>query len=520
MAASIEQQLRARVDNPFAFLAALKIIDPRGIERSLSVPFPEQVALINAMSARTDEGLPQYTNINVLKPRQIGFTTAIAAWNFTYGYRVLDPVKTLIVAHEADASENIFRKLKHFHNSLPTKLQRPMQRSNRKELEFADTGSAFRCMTAGGRGHARSFTNQRAHLDEAAFMPGGGEDVYASVSATIHPGPHECLITSSTPNGPGGLFHRLCIDGMEGGDPNTLFMFFRWSDHQEYRATPPIGWEPEQEEVDMAATYGLDLHQVYWRSREISKIGEDRFRREYPLTVEDGFLEFQGAFFDVKYLNDILSSLQMVKENVELRVYEDPDPNMTYAIGADPSWGTGNDYAAAQVVSHDGRQVATLSSKHWRPEIFAQKVADLSLYYNRARVMVEANTGGGGSVVIEKLISYGTPLWWGQRSGHWVTSNQGRTRNGGWKGSKGPLYDHCRSMVNDDNMTLNDFPTVRQLLNIREDSVGRIEGANGMNDDLGMALALACWNLRTLDSPHESRKLGFKRKRKTLATPF
>ena len=187
----------------------------------------------------------------------------------------------------------------------------------------------------------------------------------------------------------------------------------------------------------MAATYGLDLHQVYWRSREISKIGEDRFRREYPLTVEDGFLEFQGAFFDVKYLNDILSSLQMVKENVELRVYEDPDPNMTYAIGADPSWGTGNDYAAAQVVSHDGRQVATLSSKHWRPEIFAQKVADLSLYYNRARVMVEANTGGGGSVVIEKLISYGTPLWWGQRSGHWVTSNQGRTRNGGWKGSKG-----------------------------------------------------------------------------------
>ena len=61
---------------------------------------------------------------------------------------------------------------------------------------------------------------------------------------------------------------------------------------------------------------------------------------------------------------------------------------------------------------------------------------------------------------------------------------------------------------------------MRQLLNIREDSVGRIEGANGMNDDLGMALALACWNLRTLDSPHESRKLGFKRKRKTLATPF
>lgn len=520
MVSFIEKQLRERVDNPLAFLSGLKLIDPRGIERSFTEPFPEQVALIKALSERTADGLPRYTNVNILKPRQIGFTTAISAWNFTYGYRVLDPVKTLIVAHEADASENIFRKLKHFNESLPSLLQRPLQRSNRKELEFADTGAAFRCMTAGGRGQGKSFTYQRVHLDEAAMYPGGGDDVYASVTATMHPGPHQCLITSSTPNGPGGLFHRLCMEGMEGRDPSSLFMFFRWADHEAYRLAPPLKWEPTQEEVNLATLHSLDLHQVYWRHIEMKKIGEDLFRRSYPLTVEDGFLEFQGAFFDVRYLNDVLSGLSISKESVELRLYEDPVPGMTYAIGADPAWGTGRDYSAAQVLSHDGRQVATMASKTWRPEVFAQALAELSMQYNGARVMVEANKGGGGAVVIEKLMHYGVELWWGQRSESWVTSNSGRTRNGGWKGSKGPLYDHCRSQVNDDVLTLNDFPTVRQLLNIREDSIGRIEGANGMHDDLAMALALACWNLRTLPEPHGARKLPFKRRHKALATPF
>ena len=134
--------------------------------------------------------------------------------------------------------------------------------------------------------------------------------------------------------------------------------------------------------------------------------------------------------------------------------------------------------------------------------------------------MVEANTGGGGAVVIEKLMALGISLWWGKRSGHWVTSNQGRTRNGGWKGSKGPLYDHCRALVNDDVLTLNDFATVRQLLNIRETQHGKIEGANGMHDDLAMALALACWNLRDLPAPLSSREIGFKRKYKALPSPF
>jgi len=508
------------VDNPYEFLSRLKIVDPTGIERSFGAPFPEQIKLIKLLSERTDEGLPKYTRINILKPRQIGFTTAITGWNFTYGYRMLDPVKTLIVAHEADASENIFRKLKHFHSSLPKKLQRQLNHSNRKEMEFADTGVGFRCMTAGGRGQGRSWTFQRAHLDEAAFMPAGGDDVYASINATIHPGPHECLIVSSTPNGPGGLFHRLCLKGMEGQDENNLFLFFRWSDHQEYRAAPPIGWEPAQDEANLASVYGLDIHQLYWRNQKLSELGIDRFRREYPLTVEEGFLEFSGSFFDVEYLNEVLSGLPMVKENIELRIFEEPEPGMTYAIGADPAWGTGMDYSAAQVVSHDGRQVATMASPHWRPEVFAQNLAELSMQYNRARIMVEANTGGGGSVVIEKLMSYGVPLWWGERSGSWVTSNRGRTRNGGWKGNKGPLYDHCRSLVNQDVLTLKDFPSVRQLLNIREDHHGRIQGANGMHDDLAMALALACWNLRTLPDPLSSRKFPFRRKYKALATPF
>ena len=479
-------------DDPHEFISRRKIIDEKGQDRYFDNPFNEQV------SAMEDFLSPAETIVHY-KPRQIGDSTVASGYNFHYLYWTPDPVRCLVVAHDYEATTSIFEKLKHFHDSLPTLLRREGSRSNRKELIFADTKAGFRCLTAGGRSEGRAWTYQRLHADELAYWP-NAEDVWASITSTMHPGPHRKVIILSTANGPGNLFHTKVMTALEAqrtGDPNVRFRFFKWSDHIAYAQKVPEGWEPEQEEWELARTHNLNMEQLYWRHEKIhgvNGVGLQRFRREYPLTIEDGFVIFDGAWFDTDYLNELLSTLS--PSNTELRIYERPKPGLTYAMGVDPSWCNGGDHAVAQVLSHDGRQVATLSTNAGGELLFFEKAAELARHFNKAKTLVESNPGGAGIVGLREFRKAGIPLWVqpaspGQKPGkspkYWTTS----------RGSKEQGYAHLRQMVNGDALSLNDLATVQELMHIREDN-GKIEGQDGYHDDHSDALMLAEWNRRTL----------------------
>ena len=504
----IDQHYRALVQDPFQFLSSLYIEDEKGALSRFGNPHNEQIMMLDDMMS--DRELLVY-----ITPRQIGKTTIACGWNYIYGYASLDPVRTLTVAHEAEATDAIFRKIRTFHDNLPATLKRPVERSNKKELKYADTGAVWRCMTAGGRSHGRAWTYQRLHADEIAFWPHAAE-VWASVTSTIHQGPHRQIIVTSTPNGPGGIFHDMVKRGQS--DPKVLLRFFKWSDHSSYRADPPKGWEPDQSEADLSKLHGWDLHQVYWRHQKIhgvEGIGIEQFRREYPATIEEGFLTFSGSWYDIEYLNELLAVLYEPKQHLEFRVFEEVEPGMTYAIGADPSWGTGGDYAVAQVVSADHRQVAVIETNTRSPDEFALAVGRLSALYNNARVLCEANTGGSGPVVIKNLMSMGVPLWKNEKGEDFKTWSLG----GRLGGSKGMVYAHARDIVNADGVQLNDFGTVQQCCYVRLVG-GKLEGQNGYNDDLSDALALALWNLRTVRAPSMAPPITWKRRVTHRATPF
>jgi hypothetical protein len=501
-------RLMALGNDPIEFISRLKIIDNKGMERFFNEPFLEQQIALS-------DFLQGHQTIVHCKPRQIGDTTVGCAWNFTYGYWASDPVRTLIVANDHDATDSIFRRLKYFHDSLPNVMKRPMARSNRKEMEFSDTGVMWRCLTAGGRGHGRSFTFQRLHADEVAFWP-NADDVWASVTSTLHDGPHKSIFVTSTPNGPGNLFHRKVLDAQN--DPNACFRFFRWADHHAYSLEPPDEWEPTQEEWELKELHGLNICQLYWRNQKIrgaDGIGIERFRKEYPLTVEEGFMEVSGSWFDVAYLNEIVCTLRPPDLTSEIRIHKQPENGMAYAIGADPSWGTGNDYAVAQVLSEDGELVATFATNKRTPEDFAMRLGELSYFYNQARVLCEYNTGGGGPVVIQKIREMGVPLWFDPQTGDHFKMTGGRSS----VGKKTQVYSHLRYLVDNDALTLTDLPTVQQLMHIREEG-GKIEGRDGYHDDLADALALAAWNSKNLPRGISPGAFPFRRRRKALPHPF
>ena len=397
MSASLDAKLSALAGDPAEFISRLRLVDEKGMDSYFNNPFPEQVLALD------DFLNPQAKTIVHYKPRQIGDTTVACAYNFDYTYWAKDPVKTLVVAHTYDATDAIFDKLQYFYRTLPTLLKRPTLRSSRKELIFDDTNAGFRCMTAGGKGGARAWTFQRLHADELAYWP-NAEEVWASVTSTMHEGPHRKVIILSTANGPGNLFHEKVLSAqraIQSGDDSVVFRFFRWCDHPAYAALPPSDWEPDQEEYELAQVHGLSPAQLYWRHQKINGVngvGIHKFRREYPLTLEDGFAVFDGAWFDGDYLNEVLSSLPQT--NKELRIFERPYPGLNYSIGIDPSWCNGGDYAVAQVLSADGRQVATLSMNQGGELLFAQKVIELAQHFNKARALIESNPGGAGTVII------------------------------------------------------------------------------------------------------------------------
>ena len=469
------------------FISRLRFEDTGANIVPFNRPYSEQVALINALMD------PAVKTVVVLKPRQIGISTANCADTFWETFTARKPLRTLVAADHSKTTKSLFGKFLGFYDHLPKPVRNMNPfRVNRvdKTLISQRTGALIDHMTARGDTHGRGWTYQRLVAEELAFWV-NAEEVWAGLRSTLHDGPDSKVIIVSTPNGPGDFYHARVLAALEAerqGDRSTRFIFSRWSDHRTYRREPPPNWEPMEDEYQLATQHGLDLHQLYWRHEMVhgvEGIGERRFRREYPLTVEDGFIVLEGAWFDVDYLTEVYNGLGRQRAG-ERRIYREPELDMDYVVGADPSWCTGGDYATACVMDEKGRQCAVLSMKEGGEDLFAERLADLARYYHRARVLCEANTGGAGRVVIKHLLREGIPIWKGPANKDWTTS----------RGNKENAYSFARQMVNGDAFDLRDHSTISELMHIREVG-GKIEGQDGYHDDHADAFILACWALRT-----------------------
>lgn len=508
---------------PGAFFSLLQMGDKDGKLVSLSVPFAEQALALEDLSSGA-------SLVVYLKPRQVGASTLALAWNFWRVYWTKNPIRCLVAADSYDTTDALLPRVKGFHARLPKMLQRKLERANDNELLFADTQAGIRVLTAGGRSKGRGWTYQLLQAEELSRWP-NDEENWAAITSTMGDSEANQVIVLATPNGPDNLYHRMVLQAQEAqaaGDKTVRFRFFAWFDHLGYRKDPPAkdDWLTD-DDLEVEERFGLDRAQTYWRAMKIrgpKGIGLAKFRREYPMTLEDGFLVGEGCWFDSNALNTVLADLER-RDKVhggydgELRIYEPPTASMTYCIGADPSWCStdtekGGDYAAAQVLSHDGRQVATLSMNKGGEQRFAQHVIDLSVRYRRARVLVEANPGGAGKTVLRLLQQYGVPLWKtparaGSKPKFWTTTH----------GVKEEGYAHLRQSVDGDALTLNDVRTVQELLHIREEN-NTIGGRDGYHDDHAMALMLAEWNRRTLPATPPRPRWAVKEQKSAVVNLF
>jgi hypothetical protein len=225
----------------------------------------------------------------LLKFRQPGFSTLILALLF------LDTITTpntytVVVAHEADSTERLFRIVQRFYDHLPEEKKPKTQYANRREYLWPALDSSFFVGTAGSKDFGRSATINNVHLSEAASYPNADDLISGLLQAVPADGN---VFVESTAKGQGNWFHEE-YTAAERGDSVYHPRFYGWHQHSEYRDDElPGAFRPTEEERKLQQRFNLDPGQLNWRREKVKELKAE-FPQEYPLSPGEAFLATGG----------------------------------------------------------------------------------------------------------------------------------------------------------------------------------------------------------------------------------
>ncbi len=451
----------------------------------------------------------------ILKGRQQGASTVISAFIYWWVSQRTGQ-KGLVIAHEATSTQTLFGMYERCYEHTPELLKPKTKFSNRKELVFDKLDSGVMVATAGGKAIARGETLQCMHLSEVAFWNKtfANTNFNGLIQALPDADGTMCFV-ESTANGVTGQFHDLwegAVAGHNGFEP----FFSAWFESDEYRETPPEGFQRTHEEDELATEHGLDDGQLYWRRRKIATNGLDLFMQEYPCTANEAFITSGRPVFDIPTLQAMkdkapaplyrmavepttddkgVTTHKVVKHaRGELNVYVERKEGETYYIGADVSVGIKDpeksDWCVAQVLDGKKRQVAV-----WRgqvtPDHYARVLNALGYYYNIAMIAPERN-GHGLLVCVRLWKDLNYPNCFMDLKEGEIADRE--TLNIGFQtnvASKPLIIDKLRGEVREHQITLYDQTTLSEMLSFVSTESGKMEAEQGCYDDCVMALAIA-----------------------------
>jgi hypothetical protein len=357
----------------------LRIVDKRG----RLVPLE-----LNAVQRRFLSELEENPWVYVLKARQLGLTTILAAYNF-WKAAFTPNHHVAVIAHRTDSAQTIFEIYKRFYDHLPDFLTFPTDKANVRELRFFH-GGLIRVMTAQSEG-IRGTTYHSLHCSEFAFWG----DVEKSTRAAFQTaGPNACIALETTAN---GLNHAHQL--WHSDDHGFHKVFFPWTEEELYRRKEKNKTTHPKLNL-VAREYELDQKQINWAQHILATkcMGNwNSFLQEYPLSAEQAFITSGERFFDCAFPH-----AQSAEGH---RLYQTPEKYRVYSIGVDVASGTpSGDYSAFCVMDvTDKKEPKVMSTYygHVAPHAFGKLVIEEAKKYN-ALVVVESNSYG--LAVLEYLI--------------------------------------------------------------------------------------------------------------------
>jgi len=480
--------------------------------------------------------------IIILKARQIGFSTYTESKIF---HRVAMHANTnaLIVAHEVDASTNLFNMSKLFYEKLPKSLRPMIKTSNAKELVFENPTnnledkqinpglrSSIRIQTAKNVSGSRSATYQIVHISEIAFWDNPKEAMTAIMQA-VAINPKTLVVIESTANGFGDYFYSLWDDSKEGKNA-YIPIFVAWFQHEEYQMPAPADFvinvdNPELtpiygNEQELRELYSLSLEQLYWRRWTIQnkcKNDLDTFRQEYPSNDIEAFLMSGRSRFNKDLLlyykeaknnpalvtySDLSLLLSRNSGKGVLEVYADRKQYSSYLITADVAEGLEkNDYSCLKVFDRETQEQLAEWHGHIEPSVYGELLDIFGTYFNKAVIACERNNHGHTTLARLKQLYELDRIFVrdAMRLDDVIKEEyQAKEPRYGWETNKTTR----QLMVNilAERILNKDIPSFtskdkRELMTFIINKAGKAEAAPGCYDDRVIALAIAYYLLQS-----------------------
>lgn len=470
----------------------------------------------------------------ILKGRRMGVSTYVAGRFYRKTSR-MKSCYSLLVTHEPQASEFIFRMIKRFYNLAPKQERPQILANNARLLEFNNsdgTGldSAFRVATAGKDDVGSGQGVHLLQLSECPKFPEmNAEGLIKSVLPCVPPEPDTEIIFEGTANGVGGEFYnrfwsaryRCWISKLDdNGSPVIEFteneeadttndytaIFLPWFIFEKNRKALPPHFTLTEEEERLKKSFNLCDEQIFWRRFTISNEfkGDKRlFSEAHPDTPESAFLSTGLPSFDNEQLMllkkackppkirySCLTSLGqwVAKEDGELKVWKEPQVGHHYIISADVAEGLDQgDCDSADVIDHvTGEQVAHMHGT-FPPDVWGAMLVALGKRYNVAYLAPERNNHG--LTTINKLVDLNYP----RIHMEMVPEPPGKPRRRwGWLTSsvtRPVIIDNLKSEMNEGTHGINCAETFAEMMSFKRRN-GREEAEVGMKDDRVLSICI------------------------------
>ncbi len=453
----------------------------------------------------------------VLKARQMGISTVTEALLFSLSCLHYNK-NSLVVAHDNDATNNIFNMTKRMYDNLPDQLKPMIKYSNSRELSFANPtkdpvekmsnpglNSSVRVATAGSGSIGRSMTLNYIHLSEFGFWGDNAKELLLGLAQAVPKDGKNIIVIESTANGYN--YFKELWDGAVAGTNGYIPFFFPWFEMKEY-SMPYDGFKLTDDEEDLKEKYNLSLDQLTWRRWCIKNRCDndvDKFRQEYPSFPEEAFLLTGRPVFNTELVFKRIESCpdpiatgffvegKFVEDtNGAVKIWKYPEAGHVYVLGGDTA-GEGSDRFTAYLIDNaTGEQVASYCYEVDEP-LYVSNMFDLGCYYNWALLAIEANFSSYPNLKLQEMEypnlyvrkKFDTYKKQTVKSFGYVTSSKTRPI----------MIANLVSIVNDSVELINDKDLLREMLSFIRNDAGRAEAAQGMHDDMVMSCAI-CYMAR------------------------
>lgn len=382
----------------------------------------------------------------VLKGRQMGISTICLALDLYWPAKFRGLQGAIVT--DTDENREVFRSyIDQYHKSLPKQVRSPVERNNRTQLIFKNN-SRLVYMVAGEKkkgnlGRAKSANYM--HATECSSW--GDEEGFASLMNTLaQKNPNRLYILESTARGY-NMFYQAWETAKSSNTQKAIFVgwwrhdLYQWPDDSVEFRTFWDGSPTSEERVWIAEVferYKVEItpnQLAWWRwyVTEQMKGDESLALQEMPPTEEYAFQLSGSKFFSAERVNmayqravkqecvyyryqfglnfEDTQFLETNEENAEVTIWETPQDNGVYTVGADPAYGSSewaDEFACTVGRCYADRfvQVLEVGSTAWTEAQFAWVIAHLAGWYGKsptADCMLTLELLGPGGAVFNEL---------------------------------------------------------------------------------------------------------------------